>query len=284
MIIVTGATGKLGRLVIEGLLTQVPAAEIRAAVRDPGKAADLGRCGVSVRRADYDEPGTLGAAIEGADRVLLISSNDLQRSVAQHAAVIDAAARAGVSLLAYTSLWQADVSTMLNAAVHRETESLIRASGVPFTLLRNNLYTEHFGPQTRQAAASGTLIGSTGQGRVASATRADYGAAAVAVLTGEGHEDKIYELSGDVAWSLPELAAEISRAAGRDVGYRNVPAAEHRQLLIAAGIPPLVADVFLDTYRAIAEGRLAGTPGVLSGLIGRPATSLTDAVTAFLKN
>ncbi|MGH3248676.1 MAG: SDR family oxidoreductase [Trebonia sp.] len=283
MIVVTGATGKLGRLVIESLLLRVPAAEITAAVRDPGQAADFAKRGVDVRRADYDEQDTLDAAIEGADRVLLISSNNPQRSVAQHATVIDAVKRAGVALLAYTSLWHADTATALPAVPHRETEPLIRAAGVPFTMLRNNLYTEQFAPQVRQAAASGTLTG-TGQGRVASATHADYAAAAVAVLTGDGHEGKVYELGGDTSWSLPELAAEISRAARRDVVYQDVPPEQYRELLIAAGLPSLVADAALDTRRAIAEGEFAGTSAVLSGLIGRPTTPLADAVAAFLKN
>jgi NAD(P)H dehydrogenase (quinone) len=150
-------------------------------------------------------------------------------------------------------------------------------------MLRNNLYTEQFAPQVRQAAASGTLIG-TGQGRVASATHADYAAAAVAVLTGDGHEGKVYELGGDTSWSLPELAAEISRAAGRDVVYQNVPPEQYRELLITAGLPPMVADAALDTRRAVAEGEFAGTSPVLSGLIGRPTTPLADAVAAFLKN
>ena len=283
MIVVTGATGKLGRLVIEGLLLRVPAAEITAAVRDPGRAADFAERGVDVRRADYDEPDTLDAAMEGADRVLLISSNNPQRSVAQHAAVIDAVKRAGVARLAYTSLWHADIATALPAAPHRETEPHIRASGVPFTMLRNNLYTEQFAPQVRQAAASGTLIG-TGHGHVASATHADYAAAAVAVLTGDGHEGKVYELGGDTSWSLPELAAEISRAAGRDVVYQDVRPEQYRELLIGSGLPPMVADAALDTCRAVAEGEFAGTSTVLSGLIGRPTTPLAEAVAAFLKN
>jgi NAD(P)H dehydrogenase (quinone) len=283
MIVVTGANGKLGRLVIEGLLLQMPAAEITAAVRDSGRAADFAARGVEVRRADYDEPDTIDAAIAGADRVLLISSNNPQRAVAQHAAVIDAVKRAGVALLAYTSLWHADTSTALPAVPNRETEPLIRAAGVPFTLLRNNLYTEVFAPQVRQAAATGTLIG-TGQGRAASATHADYAAAAVAVLTGDGHEGKVYELGGDMSWSLLDLAAEISRVVGRDVVYQDVSPEQYRELLIAAGLPAIVVAAALDTRRAIAEGEFEGTPGDLSALIGRPTTPLADAVAAFLKN
>jgi NAD(P)H dehydrogenase (quinone) len=283
MMVVTGATGKLGRLVIEGLLLRVPAAEITAAVRDPGKAADFAERGVNVRRADYDEPDTLDTAIEGADRVLLISSNNFQRSVAQHAAVIAAVKRADVALLAYTSLWHADITTALPAAPHRETEPLILAAGVPFTMLRNNLYTEQFAPQILQAAASGTLTG-TGQGRVASATHADYAAAAVAVLSGDGHEGKVYELGGDTSWSLPDLAVEISRAARRDVVYQDVRPEQYRELLMAAGLPPIVADAALDTRRAIAEGEFEETSALLSDLIGRPTTPLSDVVAAFLRN
>jgi NAD(P)H dehydrogenase (quinone) len=283
MIVVTGATGKLGRLVIEGLLQRVPAAEISAAVRDPGRAADFAARGVDVRRADYDEPDTLDAAIAGADRVLLISSSNPPRAVAQHAAVIDAVKRAGVAQLAYTSLWHADTSTALPAVPNRETEVLIRAAGVPFTLLRNNLYIEVFALQVRQAAATGTLIG-TGQGRAASTTHADYAAAAVAVLTGDGHEGKVYELGSDVSWSLPELAAEVSRVVGRDVAYQDVSPDQYRELLAAAGLPPTVVVAVLDTRRAIAEGEFDGTPGDLSALIGRPTTSLADAVAALLKN
>jgi NAD(P)H dehydrogenase (quinone) len=282
MIVVTGATGKLGRLVIEGLLLRVPAAEITAVVRDPGKAADFAERGVNVRRADYEEPDSLDTAIAGPDRVLLISSNNFQRSVAQHAAVIDAVKRAGVALLAYTSLWHADMTTALPAAPHRETEPLIRAAGVPFTMLRNNLYTEQFAPQILQAAASGTLTG-TGQGRVASATHGDYAAAAVAVLTGDGHEGKVYELGGDTSWSLPDLAAEVSRAAGRDVLYQDVRPEQYRELLMAAGLPPMVADAALDTRRAIAEGEFAETSAVLSDLIGRPTTPLANVVAAYLR-
>jgi NAD(P)H dehydrogenase (quinone) len=283
MIVVTGATGKLGRLVIEGLLLRVPAAEITAAVRDPGRAADLAARGVEVRQADYDEPDTLDAAIAGADRVLLISSNNPPRAVAQHAAVIDAVKRVGVALLAYTSLWHADTSTAMPAIPNRETEPLIRAAGVPFTMLRNNLYAEVFAPQVLQAVATGTLIG-TGQGRTASATHADYAAAAVAVLTGDGHEGKVYELGADVPWSLRDLAAEISRAVGRDIAYQDVPPEQYRELLAAAGLPPTVVVAMLDTRRAIAEGEFDGTPGDLSALIGRPTTPLADVVAAFLKN
>jgi NAD(P)H dehydrogenase (quinone) len=266
--------------VIEGLLKRVPAAEITAAVRHPAKAAAFATRGVRVEAADYDEPATLRNAFEGADRVLLISSNDIRHSLPQHTAVVEAARRADVGLLAYTSLLHADTSSLMVALPHQQTEPVIRGSGVPFTFLRNNLYTEHYAQQIRQAVQSGTLVGSAGQGRVASATRADLAAAAVAA--GDGHENKVYELSGDVAWSLPELVAELSKAAGREISYENVTPERHHEMLIAAGLPPIAADVFVDTYRGIAEGQLAETSGDLRALIGRPTTSLAEAVAVIL--
>jgi NAD(P)H dehydrogenase (quinone) len=230
MIVVTGATGQLGQLVMDGLLRRVEPGQVVAAVRSPEKATALAARGVSVRRADYNEPEQLGAAFAGADRVLLISSNDPRQSVAQHTAVVGAAQRAGVGLLAYTSLWHADTSTMLTATSARLTEPVIRDSGLPYTFLRNNLYTEHYAPQIRQAVKSGIFVGSAGAGRVASATRADYAAAAVAVLTGEGHENKTYELGGDVAWSYAELAEVLSKVTSASASGERVRVSGLRQL------------------------------------------------------
>jgi NAD(P)H dehydrogenase (quinone) len=271
MIAVTGATGKLGRLVVEGLLEQVPADQIIAAVRDPGKAGDLAARGVDVRRADYNEPDTLLSALDRADRLLLISTNDPTRTEAQHTAVIDAAKQVGVSLLAYTSV-------VLETNPPRSTEPIVRESGLPFTLLRNSQYTGHYAPQIKQAIATGILAGSAGEGRTASATHADYAAAAVAVLTGEGHEDKVYELTGDVAWSFPELDAELTSATGREIGYRNQSYEEHLDLVLATGVPRMLAEVYVANYRAIAEGRFASTTPDLRTLIGRPTTTLAESV------
>jgi NAD(P)H dehydrogenase (quinone) len=284
MIVVTGATGRLGQLVIDGLLQQVPPAQIVAAVRTPAKAGSLTARGVTVRAADYNQPDQLRAAFTGADRVLLISSNDPRQSVAQHTAVIEAVRQAGAGLLAYTSLWHADTSALLTAVPHRLTEPIIRDSGVPYTFLRNNLYTEHYAPAIRQAATSGTFVGSAGTGRVASATRADYAAAAVAVLTGHGHENKVYELGGDVAWSYADLVAVLSTLTGHGVAYKSISPAEHHELLLSAGLPRVAADLFVDTYTGIADGELAATPGDLRALIGRPTTTLADAVAAMLSS
>jgi len=282
VIAVTGATGKLGRLVVGGLLEQLPAAGIAALARDPAKAADLARRGVQVRAADYDRPDTLDAALEGASRVLLISGNDPVRAASQHAAVIDAAKRAGAGLLVYTSLRGADTSSLATAVPHRQTEPALRSCGVPYSLLRNALYTDHYADQVRLAARSGIFVGSAGQGRVASATRADLAAAAVAVLTGAGHENTVYELTGDTAWSYPELTGALARLTGRRVAYESLSTARHREFLVATGLPAPFADAYVDLYAAIARGELAETTGDLRALIGRPATTLDDALASFL--
>jgi NAD(P)H dehydrogenase (quinone) len=281
MIAVTGATGHLGRLTLDALLDRgVPADELVAAVRDTDKAADLAARGVHVRLADYDRPDTLAAAFAGVDKVLLISSDAVGRRVGQHRNVIDAAVAAGVALLAYTSVVRADTSQMVLAADHRETEVLVRASGVPFSLLRNSWYLENYTGQLPQYLEHGAILGSADDGRVSAATRADFAAAAAAVLVGEGHENSVYELGGDKAFTLPELAAAISERAGRDIVYRDLPVEEYAQVLVGAGLPEPVATMLADSDAGIARGDLFVDSGDLSRLIGRPATRYTDAVAA----
>ncbi|GAA0352947.1 SDR family oxidoreductase [Actinoallomurus spadix] len=282
MIIVTGATGQLGRLVIDGLLEKVPADQVVAAVRSPDKAADLAARGVQVREADYDRPETLRPAFEGGTRLLLISGSEVGRRVPQHAAAVQAAQGAGVPHLVYTSAPHADTSVLGLAAEHKATEEIIRETGLTYTLLRNNWYNEVYAPAITQAVATGAVIGGSGDGRIGSAGRADYAAAAVAVLTGAGHENRIYELAGDVAWSLPDLAGEISRASGKEIVYRDLPPEEHRAALIAAGVPDAFADVLVDVDRGVKAGALADTPGDLKALIGRPTTPIADTVAAVL--
>ncbi|KAA9158237.1 SDR family oxidoreductase [Amycolatopsis acidicola] len=279
MIVVTGATGQLGRHVIEGLKAQVPAERIVAAVRSPEKAADLG---VTVRKADYNDPASLDAAFAGAEKVLLISGNEVGRRVPQHKAVVDAAKRAGVSLLAYTSAPKADTSPLILAPEHKATEELIRDSGLPYTILRNGWYNENYEQTIKQAAETGGFVGSSGQGKVASATRADYAAAAVAVLTGEGHENKIYELSGDTAWTSEDLAAEIAKATGKPVTYTDLTPEQHKAALLHAGLPEGTAEfvVALDGNRK--DGLLALVTGELRELIGRPTTPISETVAALV--
>jgi NAD(P)H dehydrogenase (quinone) len=283
-IVVTGASGHLGRLVVESLLDQgVPADQIVAAARTPQKAAELAARGVQVREADYDRPETLASALAGADRLLLVSGIDFGRRAQQHQAVVDAARAARVGHIAYTSIPYADTTPIAIAPEHKVTEELIRASGLPFTFLRNGWYTENYDAAIAQAAASGVLIGSAGDGLLSAATRADYAAAAAAVLTGQGHQGKVYELGGEPAWTYAELAAQIARTAGTPVAYRNLSPDEHRRALAEAGLPSHYAEILVDADQAIAAGHLLVRSGDLASLIGRPTTSLADAVAASLK-
>ncbi|TGA92544.1 NAD(P)H-binding protein [Streptomyces sp. MZ04] len=283
-IVVTGATGKLGRLVIDGLLAAgVPAGQTAAVVRDKEKAAPLAARGVELRVADYNAPESLTGAFAAGDKVLLISGNEMGQRVAQHGAAIDAARAAGVALLAYTGVLGGPDADFDLAAEHKATERLILDSGLPYTFLRNGWYHENYTENLAPVLEHGAVVASAGEGRVASAARADYAAAAVAVLTGEGHQGKAYELSGDVAWSLSEYAAEIARQSGEDISYAHVPAEQNLANLTGAGVPERFAAILVDVDAAIERGLLAGMSGDLTRLIGRPTTPLADAVEAALK-
>ncbi|GII64023.1 NAD(P)-dependent oxidoreductase [Sphaerisporangium krabiense] len=286
MIVVTAATGQLGRLVMEGLLATVPADQLVAAVRNPAKAADLAERGVQVREADYDRPETLANVFGAGDRVLLISGPDLGTRVAQHKAVVDAAAAAGVALLAYTSVLQADISPLAVAPDHRATEEYIRASGVPYSFLRNGWYSENYHAAIINGAEHGVIVGSAGDGLIASATRADYAAAAVAVLIGAGpgevenHDNTVYELSGDVGWTMRELAVEVGAATPREVVYQNLSPEEYARVLAATGMPEPVAELYAAMDVDISRGALSATPGDLHKLIGHPSTHIRETVAA----
>lgn len=282
MIVVTGASGQLGRLVIEALLTKIPAARIVAAVRNPEKVSDLAARGVQVRQADYNQPSTLDSALQGAEKVLLISSSEVGQRVAQHSAVIAAASRAGIKLLAYTSLLHADQSPLGLAAEHRETEALLAASAIPHVILRNGWYTENYTAGVPTALAHGALLGSAGNGRIASATRADYAAAAAAVLTNDQPTSRIYELAGDQAYTLTELAAEITRQSGKQVAYKDLPEADYKAVLIGAGLPEWLAELLANADSGAAAGGLFDGSRTLSQLIGRPTTPLAASIAAAL--
>lgn len=277
-IIVTGATGQLGHLVIAALLKKVPASSIVAAVRNVEKAKDIAALGAQVRYADYSKPETWDAALRGADKVLLISSSEIGQRAKQHRSVIDAAKRAGVKLLAYTSVLHADTSPLGLAAEHRDTEAALRASGVPFVLLRHSWYTENYTAGIPGALAHGAVYGCAGNGRIASATRADYAEADVAVLTADNQAGRIYELAGDASYTLTELAAEISRQTGKNIGYVNLPEAEYKNVLIKAGLPEPVAALLSDSDTGVSKGGLFDDSHQLSKLIGRPTTPLATAV------
>jgi len=282
MIVVTGATGQLGRLVIAALLKKVPAASIVAAVRNVEKAKDLKAQGVQVRHADYTQPATWEAALKGADKVLLISSSELGQRAKQHRSVIDAAKRVGVKLLAYTSVLHADTSVLGLAAEHRETEADIRSSGVPFVLLRNGWYTENYTVGIPTALSLGAVYGCAGDGRISSAARADYADAAARVLITEGQVSKTYELAGDTAYTLGEFAAEISRQSGKAINYVNLPEAEYKKALLGAGLPEFVAELLANSDTGVSKGALFDEGRQLSKLIGRPTTPLAEAVKAAL--
>ncbi|MEU9983887.1 SDR family oxidoreductase [Streptomyces sp. NPDC050856] len=283
-IVVTGATGHLGRLVIDALLAAgVPADTVAAVVRDKEKAADVAARGVELRIADYDRPETLDDTFRSGDRVLLISGNEIGRRVAQHAAVIDAARAAGVAQLAYTSVLGGPDADFELAAEHKETERLILGSGLPYTLLRNGWYTENYTEQLAPVLQHGAVVASAGEGRVASAARADYAAAAAAVLTQDGHLGKAYELSGDTAWSFAEYAAVVAEQSGKDITYRDVPAETHLSVLTGAGVPEPFAAILVDVDAAVGRGLLARTSGELARLIGRPTTPLAVTVAQALQ-
>lgn len=283
--VVTGATGRLGGLIVDGLLAAgVPAGEVAAVVRNEGKAARLRDVGVEIRVADYDDTEALRTAFRAGDRVVFVSGSDLERRAAQHRNVVAAAREAGVALLAYTGILGGPEADLLLATDHKATEQAILDSGLPYTFLRNGWYHEVYTETIPQILERGAVIASAGEGRVATAARADYAAAAVAVLTGEGHEGKAYELCGDTAWSFAEFAAELSKQTGREIPYRALTPAEHKEVFVGAGLPGPVADVLVDIDRAIERGLLVRTTGDLARLIGRPPTSLADAIATALKD
>ncbi|MFJ8800691.1 SDR family oxidoreductase [Streptomyces sp. NPDC102487] len=281
-IVVTGATGHLGRHVVEQLLEKVPAEQITAVVRDEAKASDLAARGVRLAVADYNAPATFDGLFSAGDKVLLISGNEFDKGrVGQHQVVIDAAKAAGVALLAYTSA-PGDLTAAL-ADDHRATEEVLLASGVPYTLLRNGWYHENYTENLTPVLEHNAVVQAAGDGRVASASRADYAAAAVAVLTGEGHENATYELSGDEAWGFVEYAAELSRQTGKEIVYSPVSAEAFTGILTGAGLPEVLAGILTGVESSIEKGELAATSGDLSRLTGRPTTPLAEAVAAGLK-
>jgi len=280
-IAITGATGQLGRLVIAKLQALRPAPEVIALVRSKAKAAELH---VTAREADYARPETLGAALAGVDTLLLISSNEIGQRAVQHRNVIAAAKAAGVKRIVYTSLLRADSSPLSLAAEHLDTEAALKASGLSYTILRNGWYTENYTGSIPGALAGGALVGSAGKGRIASAARADYAAAAVAVLTTSGHEGQTYELAGDTAYTLADLAAELSKQTGRSIPYTDLAVEDYAKALAGFGVPADFAPTIAGWDADAAQGALFDDGRRLSALIGRPTTPLADAVRQALQN
>ncbi len=285
MLTVTGASGHLGRLVVEALLDSgVPAGGIIALARTPEKAADLTARGVQVRPADYTDPDSLRPALAGTDRLLLVSSSEVGQRVPQHQNVIRAAVDSGVGLIAYTSILNAATSSMQLAAEHQATEALIRDAGLPFTFLRNGWYLENYTENLAPALQFGAILGAAGDGVVAAAARADYAAAAAAVLAGEGHAGRSYELGGDQAFTLTQLAAEVSARSGTAVAYRDLTAEEYAKALIDAGLPAGYAEILANSDLGIARGELSTASRDLSRLIGRPTVTMAAAVAQALRS
>ncbi|HET6484735.1 MAG TPA: SDR family oxidoreductase [Actinoplanes sp.] len=276
-IVVTGATGHLGRLTIQSLLAKgVPASEIVGLGRQVDKIADLG---VTVKQVSYDDPASLRAAFEGADKVLFISGSEVGRRIEQHRNVVDAAKAANVGLLVYTSAPKADTTDMRLAAEHLETEKMIVESGLPYTFLRNGWYTENY--NIEQVLEYG-LFGAAGDGKISAVPRADLAEAAAVVLTTDGHENKVYELGGD-PFTLPELAAEIARQSGRPVTYTDLGEEKYGEMLVGVGLPEAFAAILADSDRAASHGALFVPADTLASLIGRPVTPVATWVAAALK-
>ncbi len=272
---ITGATGQLGRLVVENMKHRVNAENLTALVRTPEKAADMG---IEARAFDYTKPDMLADALQGIDQLLLISANEVGQRKAQHENVINAAKDAGVKRIVYTSLLHAGTSSLSLAIEHRDTEEMLKASGIPYTILRNGWYTENYTASIPDTLAAGAFAGSAGEGKISSATREDYAEAAAVVLTGEGHQDKLYELAGDESYTLGELAAEVSRQTGKDIPYNNLAEGEYADALKSRGLPEGLAKTIAGWDTGIAGNDLYDESKTLSRLIGRPTTPLATAV------
>ncbi|THV42336.1 SDR family oxidoreductase [Glycomyces buryatensis] len=279
MIAVTGATGNMGRLVIEHLLERgVPAEQISALVRDPNQAHDLADRGIDVRHADYAQPNTLQPALRDVEKLLLISGSEVGRRLPQHRNVIDAAKYADVGLLVYTSILHADTSMMASAEEHIATERYIVESGLPHLIMRNGWYMENYTGNLNQVVESGTIYGAAGKGRVAAAARNDYAEAAAVLLTEDHGVDKVFELCGDEPFTYDELAAQIGKVAGTDVVYQNMDPDAYSEALTQAGLPLPMAAMLTDVDEGIARGDLDSNATDLVDLLHRPTMSLHDLI------
>ncbi|MFD8495479.1 SDR family oxidoreductase [Amycolatopsis sp. NPDC059657] len=275
-IVVTGATGQLGRLIVKHLLERVPSSEVVGSVRTPEQAGDLG---IEVRHGDFDRPETLPAAFAGADKLLIISTagEDSVR-LRQHTAAVDAAKAAGVKHILYTSLTAADTNGISLANTHRPTEEAIKATGIPFTFLRNNWYFENDLGTVAGALATGSIANSSQGGRFAPAAREDYARAAAVVLTTEGHENAIYELGGPVSYSYADWAAAIAEASGKEITYQEITPEQATAGLAAAGVPEHMVGLIVDFYATLARGEMDLPREDLRKLIGRDPVSLKEFV------
>jgi NAD(P)H dehydrogenase (quinone) len=282
MIAITGATGQLGQHVIENLLKTVPASQIVAIVRNPAKGATLSLQGITVRQADYTDEAAFTTALQGIDKLLLISSSEVGQRTPQHRNVINAAKSARVKFIAYTSLLHADTSPLGLADEHVATEKMLAESGLDFALLRNGWYSENYLASAPAALEHGVFIGAAGDGKIAAATRADYAAAAARVISEEGHAGKIYELAGDEGWTLSQLAAELAQQSGKKVVYQNLSEVDFAAALKGFGLPAGLAEMLADSDIGASKGGLFDDSHTLSTLIKRPTTSLAESVSGIV--
>lgn len=280
LIAVTGATGALGTLVIDHLLARTSPDRIVAIARNADKAAALKPKDVQVRIADHDDRAAVDAAVAGVDVLLLISGNEFGKRMQQHINVIEAAKHAGVSRILYTSAPHADTSTTFITSEHKATEEIIRNSGLTCTMLRCNSYHENYQSVLTTAPQTGSIIGSVHHGRVASAARADYAEAAAVALTTHGHDNAVYELTGDTAWTYPELAAAVSEVTGAAVTYRDLSSDEHAATLRAQGLDEETIAFLVQLDADLAAGVSAEVTDDLRRLIGHPTTPLVDGLRA----
>lgn len=272
---VTGSTGQLGKIVIEQLKKKVPAENIAALARNTQKAAGLG---LEVREFDYDNPEKLQSALSGIDNLLLISASEVGKRVVQHTNVIEAAKKAGIKWIIYTSLLHADSSSLSLAGEHIATEKALKDSGIDYTILRNGWYTENYTGSVQGAIAGGAFLGSAGDGKISAAVRADFAEAAAAVVSDESHKGKVYELAGDESFTLTDLAGEISRQTGKNIPYNNLPESEYAAILKKVGLPEGLSLAIAGWDVGASKGDLFDDSRQLSKLIGRPTTSLSEAV------
>lgn len=282
-IAITGATGQLGHFVIDALLKETKAENIIALVRNIEKAVELKDKGIELRLFDYDQPETLTPALQEVDKLLLISANEVGRRTPQHAAVIDAAKAANVPYIAYTSLLNADTNPLGLAQEHRETESLIKTSGLKYTFLRNNWYSENYLANVQHVAEQGTLYGSAKDGKISSASRQDYAEAAAKVLTSQGHDNKTYELAGSTSFTLSDLAGYIAKASGKAVQYQNISPEDYTSALKNAGLPDGLIEVIVDADVQTVKGAMYSDSKDLENLLGRKTTLIQDQITDLFK-
>ncbi|GAA2328656.1 SDR family oxidoreductase [Dactylosporangium salmoneum] len=265
-ITVTGATGHLGKLILDSLKGH----DVRGVARRPEEA------GSGARYGDYDKPESLVEAFEGSDVLVFISASDVGRRLEQHRTVVEAAAAAKVGRIVYTSITRADTNPIPISPEHLATEEHIRSTGVPFTFLRNNWYLENYTGNLAATLEHGVVLGSAGDGRIAGATRADFAAAAAVVASTDGHDNAIYELGGDHAFTLTEFAEALARRFQTPVSYRDLPVEEYARTLEGFGVPDRFAEILAKSDAEIAKGALDVVTGELSRLLGRPTTTLDE--------